>query len=295
MIYRVIYDVIYRESAAMSSALPTRHIQPAVRRRHCHARGNKKRCVKGWLKSCLKSGLLNGALAIGTVAVSLGGAQAQPAGNSGHQQIREAVERFIADMHGPSTSEQRVEIVVSSIDPRLPIPACDLPLQTQLGQQSGQNQAVVGRVNVRVECQGSVPWSKYVPVLVRVFAPVLMSTRPLARGDVLGATDVELAEADLSTLRQSYLQDSTLAIGMEVKRALPANTVIGREALAQPLLIKRGDTVVMSAKSGPVTIRQQGVAMQNGELGAQIPVRNSNSDIVVRAVVTGPGQADVIF
>ncbi len=271
----------------MSSALPTRHIQPAVRRRHCRARGNTKRCVKSWL--------LNGALTFGILAASLGGAQAQPAASGGHQQIREAVESFIADMHGPSTSEQRVEIVVSSIDPRLPIPACDLPLQTQLGQQSGQNQAAVGRVNVRVECQGSVPWSKYVPVLVRVFAPVLMSTRPLARGDLIGAADVELAEADLSTLRQSYLQDSTLAIGMEVKRALPANTVIGREALAQPLLIKRGDTVVMSAKSGPVTIRQQGVAMQNGELGAQIPVRNSNSDIVVRAVVTGPGQADVVF
>ena len=239
--------------------------------------------------------LLNGVLAVAILAASLGNAQAQPGGNSGHQQIREAVQSFIEDIHGPSTAEQRVEIVVSSIDPRLPIPACDLPLLTQLGQQSGQNQTAVGRVNVRVECQGSVPWSKYVPVLVRVFAPVLMSTRPLTRGDLVGAADVELAEADLSTLRQSYLQDSTLAIGMEVKRALPANTVISREALAQPLLIKRGDTVVMSAKSGPVTIRQQGVAMQNGELGAQIPVRNSNSDIVVRAVVTGPGQADVVF
>lgn len=271
----------------MSSALPPGHIQPAFRRRHCHARSYKKSCVTSWL--------LNGALTFGILTASLGSAQAQPGAVSGHQQIREAVQMFIADLHDASSAGQRVEIVVSSIDPRLPIPACDLPLQTQLGQQSGQNQAAVGRVNVRVECQGSVPWSKYVPVLVRVFAPVLMSTRPLARGDLIGAADVELAEADLSMLRQSYLQDSTMAIGMEVKRALPANTVISSEALAQPLLIKRGDTVVMSAKSGPVTIRQQGVAMQNGELGAQIPVRNSNSDIVVRAVVTGPGQADVVF
>ncbi|MDO9317085.1 MAG: flagellar basal body P-ring formation chaperone FlgA [Gammaproteobacteria bacterium] len=279
----------------MSSALPPGHNQPAVWREHRQARCCLRGCEKVHLPLRLASRLLKAALTVGILTTSLGGAQAQPGGASGHQQIREAVQSFIEDFHGPSTTERRVEIVVSSIDPRLPIPACDLPLQTQLGQQSGQNQAAVGRVNVRVECQDSTPWSKYVPVLVRVFAPVLMSTRPLARGDVVGATDVELAEADLSTLRQSYLQDSTLAIGMEVKRALPANTVIGREALAPPLLVKRGDTVVMSAKSGTVTIRQQGVAMQNGELGAQIPVRNSNSDIVVRAVVTGPGQADVVF
>lgn len=286
----------------MSSALPPDHLKSAGRRGHYHARRAgqsgflKSEFLKsGFLRGLMKSGLLRGSLALGILVASLGSAQAQPTGSSGHQQIREAVESFIADMHGASGAGQRIEIVVSSIDPRLPIPACDLPLQTQLGQQSGQQQAAIGRVNVRVECQGSVPWSKYVPALVRVFAPVLMSTRPLARGDLVGAADIELAEADLSTLRQSYLQDSTLAIGMEVKRALPANTVISREALAQPLLVKRGDTVVMSAKSGPVTIRQQGVAMQNGELGAQIPVRNTNSDIVVRAVVTGPGQADVVF
>ncbi|MES3008217.1 MAG: flagellar basal body P-ring formation chaperone FlgA [Pseudomonadota bacterium] len=269
----------------MTNALPGNHAQCATR--HCSSLTLKT--GSSWLRAMpLAHALLVGGLLSGN-------AQAQPAAISGHQQIREAVQIFIEDLHGPSTAEQRVEIVISSIDPRLSIPACDMPLQTQLGQQAGQQQVAVGRLNVRVDCQGSVPWSKYVPVLVRAFAPVLMSTRPLARGDVIGAADVELVEADLSTLRQSYLQDSTLAIGMEVKRALPASTVISREALAQPLLIKRGDTVVMSAQSGPVTIRQQGVAMQNGELGAQIPVRNSNSDIVVRAVVTGPGQADVVF
>lgn len=170
-----------------------------------------------------------------------------------------------------------------------------LACRTEIIEMAGQNQKAIGRLNVRVDCQGSVPWSKYVPVVVRMFAPVLMSTRPLARGDLIGAADVEMVEADLSTLRQSYLQESTLAVGLEVKRAMPANSFVSREALAQPLLIKRGDTVVMSAQSGPVTIRQQGIAMQNGELGAQIPVRNTNSDIVVRAVVTGPGQAGVNF
>ncbi|MEK7258430.1 MAG: hypothetical protein AAB211_01375, partial [Pseudomonadota bacterium] len=122
----------------MSSALPEDHLKPARRRGHCH------------VLRTMQSRLLSAALALGIAAASIGGAQAQTVGSSGHQQIREAVESFIADMHGTGGAGQRIEIVVSSIDPRLPIPACDLPLQTQLGQQSGQQQAAIGRVNVRV-------------------------------------------------------------------------------------------------------------------------------------------------
>ena len=269
----------------MTSSFPPNHRQPATMHSGSHA-----------LSIAMRSLLKVGALTAGGLLLSgAGNAQAQTVLPGGHQQIREAVQIFIEDLHETKSADQRIEIVVSNIDPRLAIPACDLPLQTQLGQQAGQSQKAIGRLNVRVDCQGSVPWSKYVPVLVRMFAPVLMSTRPLARGDLVGAADVEMVEADLSTLRQSYLHESTLAVGMEVKRAMPANSVVSREALAQPLLIKRGDTVVMSAQSGPVTIRQQGIAMQNGELGAQIPVRNTNSDIVVRAVVSGPGQVGVNF
>jgi flagella basal body P-ring formation protein FlgA len=53
--------------------------------------------------------------------------------------------------------------------------------------------------------------------------------------------------------------------------------------------------IVMSAKTGSVEIRQQGIAMQDGELGSQISVRNAHSEVVVRAIVTGTGQVEVIF
>jgi flagella basal body P-ring formation protein FlgA len=219
---------------------------------------------------------------------------------SGHEQIHQAVESFIAGFFDPSeirteTSsfevDRHVVIDVSNIDPRLNISACDEALSTQLPQR----QEPVGRLNVKVECNGSIPWSKYVPVTVRLFDKVVTSTRPLARGDILTNGDIETALVDLSTLRQTYIQELGMAVGMELKRALPAGVAVTQETLTSPTLINRGDMIVMSAKTGSVEIRQQGIAMQDGELGSQISVRNAHSEVVVRAIVTGTGQVEVIF
>jgi len=219
---------------------------------------------------------------------------------SGHEQILEAVEAFIASFFDPSEirsetssfeAERHVVIDISNIDPRLNISACDEALSTQLPQR----QEPVGRLNVKVECNGSIPWSKYVPVTVRIFDEAVTSTRPLARGDILTSGDIETTLVDLSTLRQTYIQKPDMAIGMELKRALPAGAAVTQETLTAPTLVNRGDMIVMSAKTGSVEIRQQGIAMQDGELGSQISVRNAHSEVVVRAVVTGTGQVEVIF
>lgn len=219
---------------------------------------------------------------------------------SGHEQLRTAVHEYMESFFAPSELiasrdgedlSRRVDIEINNIDPRLPIPFCEQPLQTQINQ----NQRPVGRINVKVDCAGTAPWSKYVPVTVRVFEHVLTSARPLARGEILSSSDVMMTEIDVSTIRTTYMHAADEAIGLELKRSVQANAPLVREALAAPLLVKRGDTVMITARSGSIEIRQQGVALQNGEMGKQITVRNTNSDNVVQAIVTGHGQASVGF
>lgn len=219
---------------------------------------------------------------------------------NGHAQLSAAVRDYVESFFAPSELRaafdgedlsRRVEIELSNLDPRLPVPVCELPLQTQINQ----NQRPVGRINVKVDCAGVAPWSKYVPVTVRVFEHVLTSVRPLARGDVLSSSDVMMMEIDVSTVRTTYMHSADEAIGMELKRSVQANAPLVREALAAPILVKRGDTVMITARTGSIEIRQQAVALQNGELGKQITVRNTNSDNVVQATVTGHGQASVGF
>lgn len=221
---------------------------------------------------------------------------------TGHQQLHNSVEEFVesffdANELNPSADRdaeergRRVEIDISSIDPRLNLSVCEQPLIASMNQ----TQRPMGRINVKVECQGSAPWTKYVPVSIRVYEMVLVTTRPIARGETLTSADLALVDTEVSLLRYSYMQEAEHAIGMEAKRSLSTNTTIVQEALVAPTLVKRGDAVVLSAKAGTVEIRQQGVAMQSGELGKRINVRNTNSDQIVQAVVTGLGEARVGF
>lgn len=221
---------------------------------------------------------------------------------TGHEQIQHAVREYVESFYtaeelravnerDPEESTRRVDIDISAIDPRLPLALCEQPLYASINQ----NQRAIGRVNVKVECHGTSPWTKYLPANIRVYEKVLTTTRPLARGEIISESDFSYQEIDVSTLRYSYIQSPELAIGMELKRSMPANATLVQESLEAPTLVKRGDTVVLSAQAGTVEIRQQGVALQSGELGAQINVRNSSSERTVQAVVTGYGQAKVGF
>lgn len=221
---------------------------------------------------------------------------------TGHQQLHNSVTEFVQSFFNASELDaiadrdeddlgRRVEIDISSIDPRLNLSVCEQPLIASMNQ----TQRPIGRINVKVECLGAAPWTKYVPVSIKVFEKVVVTTRPIARGETLSAADLSMVDTDVSLLRYSYLQAPELAIGMEARRSMSSNTTIVQEALVAPTLVKRGDAVVLSAKAGTVEIRQQGVAMQSGELGKRINVRNTNSDQIVQAVVTGLGEARVGF
>jgi len=188
-----------------------------------------------------------------------------------------------------SSANQRIEIRVDQIDPRLTLPDCSQPLQASLNN----NQRPVGKVSVKVQCQGLQPWSKYVPAEVHVIAQVLVANRNLRRGSVLSASDLDLVEMDLAVVRRTAVSNVAEVVGMELKQAISTGSPVVMESLAMPVVIKRGDLVQILAETGSITIRQQGEALQDGEIGKLINVRNSSSQLVIQAIVVNSGQTKI--
>jgi len=216
---------------------------------------------------------------------------AQADSNAGHAQIAAAVYDHLLELHGDDNNS-RVDIEISNLDPRLRIHACESPLDTRLNQQ----QRPIGRVTVRVECHDAhASWTRHVPAMIRVYTPVLISARALQRGEILGSADLQMQEMELSAIRQTALRSADEAAGMQTRRTVPAGTAMTAEMLTPAILVERGDSVTITAERGGISIRQQGVAMQNGEMGGRISVRNTSSDRVVQAVVIGNGQVSVNF
>jgi flagellar basal body P-ring formation protein FlgA len=189
-----------------------------------------------------------------------------------------------------STREARYQIEVSRLDPRLRLPECpDQDLRATL-----ESPAVpVGRVTVRMACEGDVRWRLFVPAQVTLHQQVLVATRPLGRSAVISAGDVTLMERDVSTLGEAYLVDPATAIGLRVRRPIGADSVINTNHLEPDETVRRGDKVVISAANSQISVKMPGEALESGTLGSQIRVRNTHSGRIVSARITAPGQVSV--
>lgn len=202
---------------------------------------------------------------------------------------RDFLERRVSDYLQRSEIQGRHEVQINRLDPRLRLPLCDKGLTTSLESPTQP----IGRVTVRVRCNGNSPWTVFVPGQVRLYREVVTAIRPIKRESVLGPLDVALAERDIGLLNQGYLTSLQQAVGRKLTRPLQPDQVVAPAHVEQAEVIHRGDQVVISARSGGINVRMPGEALSDGALGKQISVRNQRSQRVVKARVTGPGQVEV--
>ncbi|NWE37611.1 flagellar basal body P-ring formation chaperone FlgA, partial [Pseudomonas gingeri] len=110
---------------------------------------------------------------------------------------------------------------------------------------------------------------------------------------IIGYDDVAMRERDISMISQSYLTSIDQAIGQKLTRPMVADQVITLVHLEQAEVVRKGDQVVISASSGGLNVKMPGEALSNGGMSEQIRVKNLNSNRVIKARVTAPGQVEV--
>lgn len=176
------------------------------------------------------------------------------------------------------------------LDSRLQLADCAAPLEASLPG----NRRLTARVSVTVRCPVPGGWTVRVPVQIRMFTNVLVTSRPLARGDGIGAADVHTEERDVAGLAYGYVAGLDQVEGRSLARPLSAGTVLTPGMLAGRQAVRTGDAVSMEASVEGVTIHADGVALGAGDAGSRIKVRNASSGKVLDAVVSGPGTVAVL-
>jgi flagella basal body P-ring formation protein FlgA len=199
------------------------------------------------------------------------------------------LEFTVEDYLATSQTEGRYEIQVNQLDSRLRMPMCDKELTASLESPAKP----LGRVTVKVRCEGASPWTVFVPAQVRLFRDVVTATRPLRRAGIVEPDDVTLRERDVSLIGQGYFTSVDQAIGQRLTRPMVTDQVITLVHLEQAEVIRKGDQVVITARSGTLSVRMPGEALSNGGMAEQIRVKNLNSRRVIKAQVTAPGQVEV--
>ncbi|MBX3364378.1 MAG: flagellar basal body P-ring formation protein FlgA [Phycisphaeraceae bacterium] len=127
---------------------------------------------------------------------------------------------------------------------------------------------------------------------VQVRRDVVVSAAPAGRGQVVSQGAFAITEQWLAPSVRPVAP--TQAFGQELRTAVNAGAVIEERHLVPPLVIARGDRVVVHVASGTVLIEEHARALQAGRLGDVIDLEPlDGSRRRLRARVQGPGRAAI--
>ncbi len=187
--------------------------------------------------------------------------------------------------------EQKIDVLVSPIDPRLKLPLCDKALTYQLHKQS----LGASNVTLKTQCRGQHPWSFYLTAKVTRKGKVVVANRDLGRAEKLTESDVRLEYRAIRSATGATLSSTHSAVGLETKKAIRSGDLITHSSLTPPRVVNKGDQVTVTALSRGISVATAGTAMSNGKVGEQINVQNNRTDRIIKARVTGAGQVQVLL
>ena len=123
---------------------------------------------------------------------------------------------------------------------------------------------------------------------------VLVSKEMLKRGTLITPAMFVEAEMPIPGMENQVIVDSKLLVNMELVRDLTPNSPLRTYDVKAAIMVKRGQEVQVSAGQGQgflITMRAE--ALQDGGLGEQVRLKNSESGRSLIAVITGPNTARV--
>ncbi|WP_240046281.1 flagellar basal body P-ring formation chaperone FlgA [Rhodanobacter glycinis] len=197
--------------------------------------------------------------------------------------VRAAAEQAVRERYAMPGS--RIEVTPGALDLRLQLTECQQPLRALVAG----NAPASSRMTVPVQCPQDGGWTVRVPLQLQLFRTVLVTNRPLLRGDGVSAADVHGEERDITRLGYGYIENLDQVAGRSLARALARGSVLSPGALGGRRMVRAGDHVQMVARLDGIEVRADGVALGSGDNGARLRVRNENSGKVVDAMVSAPG------
>ena len=136
---------------------------------------------------------------------------------------------------------------------------------------------------------------KTMAVLAKVdrLRQVVVATRRIERGNLVGAADVEIRLEGGSVPTTAARAIETI-IGKEAQRTIDANSIVQESHLRSPLHVQRGEIVKVNAQTGGIKVSTFAVVQQNGALGDLVQVQTLDKRERFAARVSGWKQLEVL-
>lgn len=120
---------------------------------------------------------------------------------------------------------------------------------------------------------------------VEAFDYAVSSRRAMRKGDVFEKDDLYATLVNVRTIPKGAILKAEEAVGKAARFSLPPNRPLSSKFIEEPVVVKRGQEVVVTYSRGFVKMRAKGIAKEDGSLGETIKVQNPSSKKMVQAVI----------
>lgn len=209
----------------------------------------------------------------------------------GANELRDLTHAFVSAKLLPlAEKKHRYDMEIGNLSPSLKLRQCSDDIQFELKRDVYQSP------NNTIEAQCVSPsWKLYIPITIDIYGPIVISKTSIPKNTLIRAHHLELKEQQINLTRYANYNAIKLVQGMRAKRNIRQGAVISPSSLEPPMLVARGDQVIISAESEVIAIQMKGEALNSGALGEQISVKNLSSDRIIRARVTERGKVSVLL
>lgn len=152
-----------------------------------------------------------------------------------------------------------------------------------------------GRVTAVVSAPAGDPKAARQRVTARLVysLDIPMPSHTLAPTAVIGASDLDFVRARRDRLASDVATDATQLIGKTPRRPLKAGEPVHLSDVQFPILVHKGELVVIVLQTPSLEVTAQGKALEDGAKGALVRVENTKSGRIIDAAVAASGTVTV--
>ena len=189
------------------------------------------------------------------------------------------------------------EIAAPNVMPEKQFYACDAPLEVE--------QAFSGWRSVTVRCPSPVEWSialraqvqgalPHVPKVAEgKVAQAVFLRRPLRSGDRIQLDDLEIRPIDPLSVNNVYIVIEDV-VGRVLSQSLTPRVPVSPRHLQRDWAINADDIVTLQIVNGGIEIESPGIALEPGQIGDNILLRNLSSGSEVIGQISQERKVQVI-
>jgi flagella basal body P-ring formation protein FlgA len=119
-------------------------------------------------------------------------------------------------------------------------------------------------------------------------------TQSLSAGSILTRDALRATRLPAGAFRGDAAVTSNAVIGLALRHTLPAGQPLVMGDLVHPVLVTRNTTVHMMLSAGGLVLSAEGVALEDGAMGAHIRVQNPSSHAVMLGEITGADEVKIM-